>query len=47
MRTPKICKTIQQLCHLVEDYTLNLIHVQTNHSDQDRLNLQDEMDEEF
>ena len=47
MRTPRVCKVIQQLWNLVENYTLNFIEIQINHSEHETLQLQDKMDEEF
>jgi len=47
MRTPRVCKVLQQLWSLVENYTLNFIEIQINHSEHETLQLQDKMDYEF
>jgi len=47
MRTPRICKVLQQLWSMVENYTLNFMEIQINHSEHETLQLQDQMDEEF
>ena len=47
MRTPRICKVIQQLWSMVENYTINFMEIQINHSEHETLQLQDQMDEEF
>jgi len=47
MRTPKVCKILQQLWHLVENHTFNFIQMQVNHSEQETLDMQDMMVKEF